>query len=210
MLKDWKLPKGPLKTRALFKTSSVWRQRAFWPELRRSPAGSDPSQNHSEEPAAARSCTMWPQALEHHELHMTGWLRSQLVAWPCLMQRLDGASGWDRLMVCTCRKGMILAWFTIDKMCQSWHLANCFLLFVVQCLMIELFLSEVELCTQDTMCLLTINTEQNTLLVLTCWVGSCAYILPSILQSCLRQLQHLATFNIYKNTRCNICVGNFT
>lgn len=200
-----------------FKTSRVWRQRSFWPELRRSPAGSDPSRNHCEEPAAAHSCTMWPQALEHHELHMTGWQRSQLVAWPSLMQRLDGASGWDGLMVRTCREGMMLAWFTIDKIycaATAGFSETVFCSLLSKVLWLNYFYLKVNCTHRDvSMCLLTVNTEQNALLVLACWVGSRAHILPSILQPCSRQLQHLATFNKCmkkKNTKCNICVSTVT
>lgn len=160
-----------------------------WPEPLWSPAGDDPSSVRSLRPVAAHSCTTWPRAQEHHGLRISGWQRSQLAGWPGLTQHLDVASGWAGLMVCTYREGMISVWFI-----QNWYdsllnyprsqLACRKQIFLPrQCFEIWSSVYVAELCRWVTMCLLTINTEENTLLVLACWVGGCAYILPCIFQS---------------------------
>lgn len=157
-----------------------------WPGLLLSPAGTDPSLVHSLQPTGAHSCTTWLQARGSRGLRIARWLRSQPEGSPSLTQHRAGASGWARLLVCTFREDMISVWFiqnsneSLLNSSQSQLAWDKQIFFARQCFGIWSSVYVAELCRWVTVCLLTINTEENTLLVLPCWVGGCANILPCI------------------------------
>lgn len=157
-----------------------------WPGLLLSPAGTDPSLVRSLQPTGAHSCTTWLQARGSRGLRIARWLRSQPEGSPSLTQHRAGASGWARLLVCTFREDMISVWFiqnsneSLLNSSQSQLAWDKQIFFARQCFGIWSSVYVAELCRWVTVCLLTINTEENTLLVLPCWVGGCANILPCI------------------------------